>query len=268
MNIQKLIDDGKIRYTLDEGMILFKELLKNKNTLYKGVLYKSDGKESKRCINWTSCPIGYKKKFIEVFAEYLNDNQIFEYEKPIMNTNYNGRDSRKELHTKEIEAFSNYKKYWENPSKGENGELKRMDEDKMCHCLFYSKNISGFKCEDYQIPLIDGNANNIDFMMSKNGVLFICEVKKFKSPETLLRCILEISTYYQQLNFQSFEKVYEGFNKIQKTILVPIDSEAYEEYKELYNYPNLKKLMDKLDVIVYGLDYDIKNNNFIIKETL
>ena len=267
MTLQELIDKGKHSYKKEEGIILFKELLKNKKTLYKGVLHKSDGKESKRCINWKSYPSDdSKRKFIDIFAEYLNVNEIFDFEEIVDYTNYNGRESRKELHDREIELFKNYKNYWVTPSKGKNGKLKRMDEDKMCHCFFHAKKISDFVCEDYQIPLVDGGANNIDFMMSKGNVLYICEVKKFEAPETLLRCVLEISTYFQQLNIEKFQKVYSGFEKIQTTILVPIDSEAYKEYKEISNYPNLQELMHKLDVIVYGLDYNIETNQFVIKE--
>ncbi len=267
MDLKKLIDVGKNSYTYDEGMILFKELLKNKNTLYKGILYKTDDKESERCINWKGAPSDLpEQKFIDIFAKYLNDNHIFEYAETVDKTNYNGRESRKELHTKEIESFSSYKKYWETPSIGKKGKPKRMDEDKMCHCLFHSKKISGFLCEDYQIPLVDGDANNIDFMMSKEDVLYLCEVKKFGSKETLLRCVLEITTYFQQLNDESFRKVYSGFENIQKTILVPINSEAYEEYKQIDNYPNIMKLMNNLNVIVFGLDYNEENNKFTIVE--
>ena len=82
----------------------------------------------------------------------------------------------------------------------------------------------------------------------------------------MLRCILEISTYFQQLNIEKFQKVYGSFDKIQKTVLVPINSEAYKEYLEICNYPNLQELINKLDVIIYGLDYNLETNMFIIKE--
>lgn len=266
MNLKELIDKGKTRYTFEEGILLFNELLRDKSTLYKGLLYKSNGDESKRCINWTSSPIGMPKRFFgDVFAEYLLKNDILVYAQEANNTNYNGRDNRQWLHKDEIETFKNYKSYWEKPSV-KDGKPKRMDEDKMCHCLFHAKNISGFTSVDYQVPLIDGGANNIDYMMSKDGNLYICEVKKFKSKETLLRCVLEITTYFQQLNNEQFEKVYGSYNKIQKTILVPIDSEAYNEYRKIDDYPNLKRLMKELDVIVYGLDYSVDNNHFTIKE--
>ena len=60
------------------------------------------------------------------------------------------------------------------------------------------------KLVDYQVPLkgklTDKGAGKIDFIYVKDGKVYLAEIKKEGSPESALRAILEIQTYYQMVN--------------------------------------------------------------------
>ena len=50
----------------------------------------------------------------------------------------------------------------------------------------------------YQVPIMREAVGKraIDIVFQKDNTIYICELKKSKSPENILRCICEILTYY------------------------------------------------------------------------
>ena len=200
---------------------------------------------------------------VEAIAKYLIEKNIFNFEVK-KESNYSRGDRKK---IREKLKNINFYEYINETSYGKGS--KNMMEDRICQCLFSQEKVSDCLVIDFQIPLVDGGANNIDIMFEKNGKCHIAEAKKFESPETLLRCILEIETYYQQINWPRFIDEYKFEKKdVIKTILVPEDSEAYKEYrvmKEGY-LPYLNRLFNLFNIQMYSFALDKDNNQFLIKE--
>lgn len=69
------------------------------------------------------------------------------------------------------------------------------------------------KIIDFQVPIkavCDDTAGKIDLLAyaEKENVLYVLELKKSDSKETLLHCIMEIYTYYKQINGDKLLKDY------------------------------------------------------------
>lgn len=135
-------------------------------------------------------------------------------------------------------------------------------------------------CFEYELNLICGPHLNIDLLTYENGTLYLIEVKgvkdkaKYKTPETLLRAALEITTYEKMLikNIENFKRDISHspmarrafgnqwplhIEKIKKAILIPEFGPAFEEWSGIQrstNYSNLEKLLTKneIEVMVYG----------------
>ena len=120
------------------------------------------------------------------------------------------------------------------------------------------------KIVDYQIPLKNSNADiglgKIDLISVLNEHIYLIELKIKGNKETLLRCILEIATYYQVLSKSKFLTSYLnefGTEKsITKAILIVNDSVQYKEMVELRNGERnyLKRLIDALEMQVFYID--------------
>lgn len=48
---------------------------------------------------------------------------------------------------------------------------------------------------DYEVPLFNSGNRNIDLISKRGEKLYLLELKKNRSMETLLRCLLEVYTY-------------------------------------------------------------------------
>lgn len=100
----------------------------------------------------------------------------------------------------------------------------------------------------------------IDIISIADESIFLIELKVKENKETMLRCVLEIATYYQVLSKSKFLDSYSnefGTNTcIKKAILISMDSLQHKEMKELYNGERiyLKRLIDALEVQVYCID--------------
>ena len=112
------------------------------------------------------------------------------------------------------------------------------------------------KVLDYQVPLKDKNsdkAGKIDLLSFHNNTLYMLELKRPnpKRPETLLRCVLEIYTYWKTVAQQKLISDF-GYKDIsvRKGILIWEDCQAYKDFFEL---PKTKKLTELLDVDVFVL---------------
>jgi hypothetical protein len=110
---------------------------------------------------------------------------------------------------------------------------------------------------DYQTPLKNErndksgrSIGKIDLLSwdEESQSLFVIEFKLRKSPETLLRCVLEAYTYWKTVNH---EKLAENFGhpnaKVRAAVLIYCDSQAGKDYFD-DNQPHVKKLMERLDV--------------------
>lgn len=124
---------------------------------------------------------------------------------------------------------------------------------------------------DFQVPLKDkqsDNAGKIDLISFKDGkspVSYIVELKIENNKETLLRAVLEIFTYYCQLNKEKFIRSFREYKRlkpkdIKKAVLLEEGSLAHNEYceKKLRNRPKLRTLIEKLDIDIVSFKVNVE----------
>lgn len=138
-------------------------------------------------------------------------------------------------------------------------------EDRLVHCMCHSRRSDGlykdgFATIDYQITTKNAGKENIDLFLKDEQYYYMTEVKYFNSIESLLRCVLEIETYYEKLNPRFFELYSLTPDKLKKAVLVDAESLAYKE-KDL---PWAKKLIEKFDIVM--LELIKEGEEFIIKK--
>ena len=112
---------------------------------------------------------------------------------------------------------------------------------------------------DYQVPLKDTKntkAGKIDLISYKDNTLYLIELKNDRSKETLLRCILEITTYYNQVNRTKLLKDYSlpKNTKVQKAILIFKETKPYTFIEDEY----VNKLIKKYDIELFIGEVDEK----------
>jgi hypothetical protein len=108
----------------------------------------------------------------------------------------------------------------------------------------------------YQIPIKNSNADKgagkIDFISIIDNYLYLHEIKADYSKESILKAILEVQTYYQQINHQKLISDFslEGkVNKeIKKSVVIFEKSEAYKQ-KDIPRVKSLLKLF-KIELFV------------------
>lgn len=213
------------------------ENLKDISTLYK-----------EDFINYRGDTTDTKEKYTEVIAEWLIKN-------------FNLFDN-----IKKITRQSSYK-VDTHDGKHNNQNSNRLEEI-MAIEIFNQKslNILG-EVIDYQTPLkdkLEDEAGKIDIVSydKDNKIVYLLELKREDSKETMLRCVLEIFTYSKTLDKDKF---LEDFNlskdtKIKASPLVFFNGYQYKEMVEGDN-KFLKQLMDKLDIEPF---YIIKNYYYSI----
>ena len=118
------------------------------------------------------------------------------------------------------------------------------------------------KIIDYQTPLknVQGDeAGKIDLLAYNGENLRILELKKQENSETMLRCILEVYTYFQTVDKVKLIKDFndgchlempENERIVRASALVFENSCQYSDYNE---YPILHKLLDELKVEVLSM---------------
>ena len=208
--------------------------LKDISTLYK-----------ENFINYRGDTIDTKEKYTEVIAEWLIKN-------------FNLFDN-----IKKITRQSSYK-VDTHDGKHNNQNSNRLEEI-MAIEIFNQKslNILG-EVIDYQTPLKDklgDEAGKIDIISydKDNKIVYLLELKREDSKETMLRCVLEIFTYSKTLDKDKF---LEDFNlpkdtKIKASPLVFFNGYQYKEMADSDN-KYLKDLIKKLEIELF---YISKNNN-------
>ena len=210
------------------------ENLKDISTLYK-----------EDFINYRGDTIDTKEKYTEVIAEWLLNNIDLLYK------------------IKKITRLSSYK-VDTHDGKHNNQNSNRLEEI-MAIEIFNQKslNILG-EVLDYQTPLkdkLEDEAGKIDIVGydKDNKIVYLLELKREDSKETMLRCVLEIFTYSKTLDKDKF---LEDFNlpkdtKIKASPLVFFNGSQYKEMADSDN-KYLKDLIKKLEIELF---YISKNNN-------
>ena len=215
------------------------ENLKDISTLYK-----------EDFINYRGDTIDTKEKYTEVIAEWLIKN-------------FNLFDN-----IKKITRQSSYK-VDTHDGKYNNQNSNRLEEI-MAIEIFNQKslNILG-EVIDYQTPLkdkLEDEAGKIDIISydKDNKIVYLLELKREDSKETMLRCVLEIFTYSKTLDKDKF---LEDFNlpkdtKIKASPLVFFNGYQYKEMADSDN-EYLKDLIKKLEIELFYIS--INSNYNIIK---
>ena len=218
-------------YSKEETIRILEDKLKNAKNLYKS-----------KCINWKGKTLDSEEYYTEVISrELLKGEKLVLLEKidQINRINYNV-DTHDGKH---------------------NGDTNRAEE-------IFAIQLKGKKLKklglviDYQVPLKEkrsDDAGKIDLITSKNKSVYIVELKYIGNKETLLRAILEIWTYYKQLNKVNFLKSFKLLkqnktNDIRKAVLLSVGCNAYNEAKELSKRPKLKQLAKALDVVIFLIE--------------
>lgn len=166
----------------------------------------------------------------------------------------------------------------------EHSKSNRLEEiliKKICRDGLYFDKIG--KAIDFQIPLKSTLTNSEEIKMGKidlltykedTNELFIVEAKKqfngkmqdgkkSTSEETLLRCCMEIQTYFQLVDKEKLIKDFVKAGKLEKTelkvrkaVLIFKGTNPSKEYADLKNRPNLKQLIEDFEIEVWDLDND------------
>lgn len=122
------------------------------------------------------------------------------------------------------------------------------------------------KVLDYQVPLKNTNSDTgvgkIDLVSynKKTKVLYILELKKPDSQETLLRCILQAYTYWRTIDIKKLIADFANLSAdissatVLSSVLVFAGSSAHEEYLKGNDF--ILKLMENLGVHFNLLDGD------------
>lgn len=123
------------------------------------------------------------------------------------------------------------------------------DETKLMHVLAMQGEVSGYRVLDYQVPTTNGGKDNIDVVLEKGEEVYITEAKRFGSPESLVRCVLEIQTYYMKLN-DTFDIGGCTKKTVKKAVLVDEGSFAFQQViKEAW----AQKVLDEFQITVFIL---------------
>lgn len=145
-----------------------------------------------------------------------------------------------------------YKRGKEEPEKG--------SEKALCHHWLINKEFDNQKVAkvlgkpiEYELNVVKKTKVNVDLVSfnKTTGIIYLIEVKgkvaksskTYKTSETLLRCVLEIETYYRSLGkdfLNNFKKEtikkgidISGAKKVKKAILVPEESFIEQQIKGL-----------------------------------
>ncbi len=240
----------------------------------------------------------------EMIKKALETNPLFIYQENFLNYKGRTKDSRKpysEVIAKEL--VKNYHQLMQlgkdvsirrtrsfnachNGIPNVNARLKRFDylkfsEKLLATALFNSDTDYCFgKIIDYQVPLKEKQSDKfgeIDLVAQKDRSLKLIELKiNGKNKETLLRALLEVYTYYKLIN-NSLDKFVGDFHLenekefyFQPAILTDGTSPSGETLKKIDNYPNIKRLVSKINteikISVEFFTYDYASEKVIQNE--
>lgn len=127
------------------------------------------------------------------------------------------------------------------------------EEQRIAMRLFNNKVLQPFgEIFHYQTPLEDGRGVAIDLLAGDKDNVYILELKRPSSKETLLRCTLEIYTYSLMLDYEKLLSDFKmGSNlTLRKGVLVFKNSRAYKDFSD----HEIRLLMRELEVDFFVLD--------------
>ena len=124
---------------------------------------------------------------------------------------------------------------------------------------YHAKVIGNFKVIYYEfVPTNKGNGiGNVDLILADENFAYLTEVKppREENPETLLRMLLEIETYYRvTVKGKQYEKVV-GDKPLRKAILFFKDSPQYKAYCDSACGVNTKELLKKFGITVFCAEF-------------
>jgi len=111
------------------------------------------------------------------------------------------------------------------------------------------------KIIDYQTPLknarTDKHVGKIDLISETANEIWLIELKKYDSDETLLRCVLEAYTYYKIVDQEKLRQDFELDTKLpmRPAAIVFRDQEQHESYHRADSA--VRRLMAALDVNLF-----------------
>lgn len=130
--------------------------------------------------------------------------------------------------------------------------------------------------KDYEVPLFHSNSKDrgrvIDLVSVKGNTLYIIELKRRTSSETILRCLLEAYTYYLFERFSDRTKLRDhqehiaeafGIKENAKIVICPLifkDSKAYRNLEKTYN--NIDEDPYKIKEFVSAIKEKESNSDF------
>ena len=205
-------------------------------------------------INWAGTVNQGTQKYTEVIAEYLLRPEIF------------ARWGEIEVITREKSYDAGHSiDYVKAPYDGTVKVSGAREEELRAKAMLHDTIKNHGKIIDYQTPLKnernDGSGRKIgkiDLLMydERNNYAYILEYKRPDSRETLLRCVLEVYTYFRTVDRcklrNDFAVLRENGAVIRKGVLLHAGSYAAEEYYG--DNPFVKKLKTELGVEVFILD--------------
>jgi hypothetical protein len=211
-------------YTENEILDRLTEALKQVESLYKEPF-----------INYSGVTSDTKKPYSEIIAKKL----LTEIEK------FN-----------KIEPITRENSYKVDSHKGKQNDGSNRKEELLALSMFRNQNKYDYigKIIDYQVPLKNkrsDEAGKIDLLSNNLGKeLILLELKSKDNLETLLRCVLEIATYWHLIDRRKLCKDFSYLENtiVKKAVLVYLNGSQHEEYK---NNPNIRTLMETLDVGIF-----------------
>ncbi|MGB9813229.1 MAG: hypothetical protein ACPLRZ_05335 [Thermovenabulum sp.] len=118
-----------------------------------------------------------------------------------------------------------------------------------------------------------GKIDLVSFNQDTNTV-WLVELKRKDNKDTLLRCMLEVATYYQLLDKEGFIESHKDMlgnlstDCIRKAVLIFKEQSQHEEIKEMKDgkRPMLKQLVDSLDITFFLMEES--GSTFTVEEVL
>ena len=151
------------------------------------------------------------------------------------------------------------------PADGRKGEKV---EDRIAMELYNQGALSLLgKVIHYQTPLKDGRDSAIDLLTYDGDNIYILELKRPDSQETLLRCVLEAYTYYcmadKEKLVHDFQEKFQTADKSKKSPCVRKAALVYQGSRPHADFcdTSVKKLMNLLGVDLFLLD----DSNRVVK---
>ena len=221
-----------IKYTKAETLSMAEEAVKSIDTFYKQNLVK-----------YTGTAFHENEFYTEIIAAFLLERlELFECIPAI--------------HRKSSYRVTGHDGVAQNPNSNQK-------EAHLAYDLFRKGDVPGLgRVLDYQVPLKDiqkNRAGKIDLVADDGSFFYLLELKRESNKETLLRCVLEILTYWYTVDQPKLLKDFLG-SGVQRTVvpavLLPEGCTAYRELTELRagKRPNLAKLMETKGVQAFVLD--------------